>query len=78
MASAAERRSVSGDVPQLSYERLDVYRLSITYVTLMAPILEALPRGNAVLADQLKRASLSIPLNVAEAAGAFWSALSAC
>jgi four helix bundle protein len=31
--------------------------------------LESLPRGNAALADQLRRASVSIPLNVAEAAG---------
>jgi len=54
---------------QLSHEKLDVYRLAIDYVVLMAPILEALPRGNAVLADQLKRASLSIPLNIAEGAG---------
>jgi hypothetical protein len=57
------------DLPPLTYGRLDVYRLAIDYVTLMAPLLETLPRGNAALADQLKRASLSIPLNIAEAAG---------
>jgi len=57
------------DLPQLTYERLDVYKLAISYLTLMAPVLESLPRGNALPADQLKRASLSIPLNVAEAAG---------
>ena len=57
------------EAPQLSYERLDVYRLAIEFVALMAPLLEILPRGNAALADQLKRASLSVPLNVAEAAG---------
>jgi four helix bundle protein len=60
---------MQGEEPRLSHERLDVYRLAIEYVTLMAPVLEALPRGNAALGDQLKRASLSIPLNVAEAAG---------
>jgi four helix bundle protein len=59
-----------GEVPQrLSYERLDVYRIAIEYVAFMAPVLEGLPRGNAGLADQLKRASLSVPLNIAEAAG---------
>ena len=56
-------------MPQLSYERLDVYQLGIAYVALMAPLLDALPRGNAALSDQLRRAALSIPLNVAEAAG---------
>ena len=60
---------MSDEIPQLSYERLDVYRCSIEFVVLVAPLLETLPRGNAALADQLKRASMSVPLNVAEAAG---------
>jgi four helix bundle protein len=54
---------------ELSFERLDVYRCSIEFLALIAPVLDALPRGNAVLADQLRRASLSIPLNIAEGAG---------
>ncbi len=32
-------------------------------------IIESLPRGNAELKDQLKRAALSIPLNIAESCG---------
>ena len=54
---------------RLAYERLDVYQRSIEFLVLVAPVLETLPRGNAGLADQLRRASISIPLNIAEAAG---------
>ena len=32
-------------------------------------MLEAVPRGHAELVDQLKRAAMSIPLNIAESAG---------
>ena len=32
-------------------------------------MLDGIPRGNATLCDQLKRASLSIMLNIAEATG---------
>ena len=53
----------------LAHERLDVYQRSIEFLVLAAPVLETLPRGNAALADQLRRASISIPLNIAEAAG---------
>ena len=53
----------------LAHECLDVYQRSIEFLVLVAPILETLPRGNAALADQLRRASISIPLNIAEATG---------
>ena len=36
-------------------------------------IVEHLPRGRAYLADQLQRASTSIPLNIAEGAGEYSS-----
>ena len=54
-----------------THENLDVYRAAIEFLVLTDPIASALPRGRAYLADQLRRAALSIPLNVAEGAGEF-------
>ncbi len=56
-------------LPKLSHEKLDVYQKSIKYLALSASIAAKLPRGNGDLADQLKRAALSVPLNIAEACG---------
>jgi four helix bundle protein len=56
----------SADVP-LDAERLDVYRVGLEFLTLMAPILRG--RGLGALRSQLDRASLSILLNIAEGAG---------
>ena len=53
----------------LSFQRLDVYQCAIEFLALTAEISIGVPRGNGVLLDQLRRASLSIPLNIAEAAG---------
>jgi four helix bundle protein len=53
----------------LAHERLDVYRCSIEFLALSARVVPGIPRGNAMLADQLKRAALSVPLNSAEGAG---------
>jgi len=53
----------------LSYEKLDVYRCAIEFVTLSTKLMSNLPKGNGVANDQLKRASFSIPLNIAEASG---------
>lgn len=55
--------------PILSHARLDVYRCAIELLAVTTRIREALPRGNVDIADQLRRASLSVPLNVAEGAG---------
>ena len=55
-------------------KRLDVYRISIAFVALSDQRVSALPRGRAYLADQLRRAASSIPLNVAEGAGEFAAA----
>ena len=57
----------------LDHERLDVYRFAIRFVILVDEIVENLPRGRAYLADQLRRAGSSIPLNIAEGAGEFAS-----
>lgn len=53
----------------MSYEKLDVYRASISFLEIAFEFVEILPRGQSALADQLKRASMSIPLNIAEGAG---------
>ena len=53
----------------MSHERMKVYQKATEYLALSAQVIAGLPRGNSGLSDQLKRASLSIPLNIAEACG---------
>ena len=53
----------------LDYERLDVYQRAIEHLAVAARMLNVMPKGQAVLSDQLKRASISIPLNIAEGSG---------
>lgn len=53
----------------LSFQRLDVYRVAIEFLALAVDVTAHVPRGYANLADQLRRAATSCPLNVAEAAG---------
>ena len=53
----------------LSYQKLDVYQCTIKFLALVAVILSKLPRGYSFLADELKRAAMSIPLNIAEGVG---------
>lgn len=53
----------------LGFQRLDVYRCAVRLLALAASLVTRLPRGNGELADQLRRAALSIPLNIAEGSG---------
>ena len=53
----------------LSYEKLDVYQRAIEFLAAALRIAERLPRGQAPLADQFRRAAMSIPLNIAEGSG---------
>jgi four helix bundle protein len=62
----------AGDEPRFDAERLDCYRVAIEFQALAATLLPR--RGYAALRDQLERASVSIPLNIAEAMGRFSSA----
>ena len=59
----------NGNESSLSHEKLDVYQCAVQFLALSAKLLDGLPAGNSVLADQLKRAALSIPLNIAEGTG---------
>jgi four helix bundle protein len=51
------------------FQRLDVYRCSIQFLGHASGLAERVPRGHAALADQLRRAALSVPLNIAEGTG---------
>ena len=53
----------------LAYEKLDVYRCSIEFHTLVTGMTREVQKGDGPLGDQLRRASMSIPLNIAESAG---------
>jgi four helix bundle protein len=54
---------------RLYHEKLDAYQLSIRFVAMAARISDTIPRGHAGLADPLRRAAISIPLNIAEGVG---------
>ena len=53
----------------LDYETLDVYQCALRFATLAFQVLRELPKGHAELGDQLRRAAMSVPLNIAEGAG---------
>ena len=53
----------------MSLKQFEVYQQAINFLALANEIAEAFPRGYSELKDQLKRAALSIVLNVAEGAG---------
>ena len=51
------------------HERLDVYQAARQFKRLLQKLLPLIPRGNADLVDQLRRAARSITSNIAEASG---------
>ena len=53
----------------LSFQKLDVYRCATEFLAVTVCLSEGIPRGNAPILDQLRRAATSIPLNIAEASG---------
>ncbi len=57
------------EVPILNHEKLDAYRAAIDLLALAHQIVGRIPRGHGPMAEQLRRASLSIPLNISEGYG---------
>ena len=53
----------------MNYRNLEVYQFAVRFLPLATEIASALPRKHVSLADQLRRASLSISLNIAEGSG---------
>ena len=62
--------------PLFDHEKLTVYQRSIQFVSWAATLVDDLPK-QAPLRDQLDRASISIPLNIAEGNGK-WSSRDRC
>ncbi len=50
-------------------EKFRAYQYSIQFAALASQIIEKLPEGHAKLVDQLRRAAVSISLNIAEGSG---------
>ena len=51
------------------FHKLDAYRCAVTFLGQAAPLSDRVSRGYASLSDQLRRAALSVPLNIAEGSG---------
>jgi len=54
---------------RLDHENLDVYRCAIEFLSFAYETVDSLPRGAGEVREQLKRAAISIVLNIAEGAG---------
>jgi len=53
----------------MNFRKLEVYRQAVSFLPMAAEIADSLPPRYSGLADQIRRASLSIPMNVAEGSG---------
>lgn len=51
------------------FEKLEVYQRGVKLAESAFKLIDDLPRGHSAIADQLKRAAISIPLNIAEGNG---------
>ena len=53
------------------FQRLDAYRASGEFLGVMWKLAVKIPKGHGEIVDQLRRAALSVPLNIAEGSGKF-------
>jgi len=53
----------------VNFRKLDVYQTAVRFLPIAAAMADGLPPRYAAMAEQLRRASLSIPLNIAEGSG---------
>ncbi len=56
-------------MPTFDHEKLDVYRVSLEFVRFAHQVCDKLQANHRAAKDQLLRASISIPLNIAEGNG---------
>jgi four helix bundle protein len=61
--------AVDSLVVMLSYQRLDVYVCSVQLLANCSLLSDHAPKGFTALGEQLRRAVVSIPLNIAEGCG---------
>jgi len=53
------------------FEKLDVYQVTLDFLTVADEVAESLPKGRTYLKDQLRRGANSIAANLAEGVGEF-------
>jgi four helix bundle protein len=53
----------------LNFHNLDVYKCALDHLKAVQSLLRSIGKGESDLKDQLKRAAVSIPLNIAEGSG---------
>ena len=53
------------------FQRLDAYRAATEFLGMMCKLVVRIPKGYGDIVDQLRRAALSVPLNIAEGSGKF-------
>jgi len=53
------------------FQRLDAYRAATEFLGVTWKLVVKIPKGHGEIVDQLRRAALSIPLNIAEGSGKF-------